>query len=437
MRVPTVLAALAALSGIATAAALPKVGGGPDTLEKQEVLERARAQCNALPGGRREVCLRTIADPKHSLVLVWSDSDLAKRDDAALATSATPDSETTWQEAGFWQNVGLGPRDVGVGDEVAHVGDGQALIFKKLVDVSPDGKPYVCIHAHGGAQTDLDCEHEKSQHDRRDVEVTALDSGAIDLAIPIPAIPPPSPLVWTPALQPTPTTLRTVTTHSPSKTGLGPITIDDTISLATTTYPVHRTLQTATLANGTEVRIEQTESQAHDVHVEETEREKDAPEQDRVVVHVKVFVEHVKEAAEKVAKVVKKRFWDEWPGSLGKRGDQGIRGHDRLAVEDFMDEPEKERIDVVEAEVDDMMKREDQGARPSRSEIAQEPEQEGTELYRTAFWGKADGLMKRGSGPKPKISWPNLKAWWPFKHNKRPRPDDSPPSDTDGEGDDY
>ena len=140
----------------------------------------------------------------------------------------------------------------------------------------------------------------------RDVAVVEAEEaeGAIDLAIPIPP--------------PTPTTFKTMVTPSPAPTHLPPIEIDDTISLATTTYPVHRTLQTATLANGTEVRVEQTESQVHDVHVEETERGKGEPVQDKVVVHVRVFVEHVKEAA---AKLLKRGL-----RGLGKRGEVEMAG---------------------------------------------------------------------------------------------------------------
>lgn len=201
-------------------------------------LERARALCDGLPSGRREACLHSLPDPVRPPLANWQDS-------------------------------GVGPRAVERG-----------------------------VPAHHGLvnrPTDMDMTMAPREHARRNVEVTALEHGALDLAIPVlaPGASTPS-SDWTGIAAANPTTLVTVTTTVPPH--LGAITIADTLFPApTTAFPYHRTLQTATLANGTEIRIEQTESRVHDVDVEETERKEGEPEEDRVIVHVKVFVEHVRE----------------------------------------------------------------------------------------------------------------------------------------------
>lgn len=287
--------------GFATAAALPAGGPTKDPPRAtQEKFEHAKEQCNRLVGKRREVCLCSLhGDRAPPVVLVTKGH--AKRND-------------------------VDGRDEELGqDGCCRVDDGETKKWM-VVNVGPDGSKVVDV------KKPAESAREK---EKRGIEVKADDNGVVDLAIPVKVSPTSNNGDWNqnqaiqsdyqyaPEQQPSnandfavpasffpaPTTLQTVPTATPTPTQghLPPIEIDNAITFApTTTYPVHRTLQTTTLANGTELRIEQTESDVHDVHIEETEHQKGAPEEDKVVVHVKVFVEHLRQQAGRAVDVVKR-----------------------------------------------------------------------------------------------------------------------------------
>lgn len=137
-------------------------------------------------------------------------------------------------------------------------------------------------------------EQDEHTQEKRKRDTTAVDaSHAQDLAFDF-AIPKAS-------LQPvvTVTTTATATATAPSPT---PTTFATSILLAsvssdtltTATVPVHHSAETK-IVNGTEVTIDRTETDTHDVHVEETERKPGAREQEKLRVHVKIYVEDLKE----------------------------------------------------------------------------------------------------------------------------------------------
>lgn len=280
---------------LATAAALPAGGPTKDPVVRtpEEKFAHAKEQCNRLVGKRREVCLRSLHhDHGSNLVLVTK--GISKRDDGE--------------------------------DEFGEM-DGGGRKKMMVANVSPDGEKVIDV----------------KNHQKRGIEVKADDDGVVDLAIPVKVSPygssgqvvqsdyqqtkeqQPSNLddfAAPTSFFPAPTTLQTIAlaTPTPTQGHLPPIEIDNAITFApSTTYPVQRILQTTTLANGTELRIEQTESDVHDVHVEETEHQKGAPEEDKVVVHVKVFVEHLRQQAEKGLGMIKRGLGLEAQSNLHAR----------------------------------------------------------------------------------------------------------------------
>ena len=295
MKLSLYLALLSPLLSLATAAALP--GGGPtkDPIQdNRDKFEHAKAQCEQLRGGRREVCLRSLYDDRGpTIVLVTKGKGHAKRDDESGIERGDHDLVYDW------------------------------LANAKMYDAEPVERKLDYVKKH---------ERDEKEKVKRAIEVKADDNGVVDLAIPVqvssghtgsdgetraqliqdempqqqPSEPNTPPAAAPTPFFPPPTTLQTLPSPTPMPTTNGhlpPIEIDNAITFApTTTYPVHRTLQTTTLANGTELRIEQTESDVHDVHVEETKHRKGDAEEDKVVVHVKVFVEHLRQQAGRAVK---------------------------------------------------------------------------------------------------------------------------------------
>lgn len=291
MKLTITLISLASLTtSLTTSFANPPSKSPPNPINHAE----ARKICNRLPTqARREICLRAIADPRHP-------PRLSERDGGPAWVDALPE----------YHSVGVLPTSEGVdvvgqghhGGENEHEG----LKTVKLPDASPDQPgPWLWVpkHEHGEVQANGQ-DWLQAGTEKRDVQVTEEGNGVLDLAIPVHV--PGRPIVENTdahaedlavALA-TPTTL--LTHASPQSTSPPPLTYAQALTLAASpTLAVHKTISTATLSNGTEIRLEQTESATHDVHLEETERRKGEPEEDRVVVHVKVFVQHLRERAQR------------------------------------------------------------------------------------------------------------------------------------------
>lgn len=288
MKLTTTLIPLTTL--LTTALANPPSKSPPNPINHEE----ARKICNRLPTqARREICLRAIADPRRP-------PRLSERDGGPEWVDALPE----------YRAVDVDELDRDRGDE--HEGLKHVKLPNSSSDqpgpwlqVPKDDNGEVPPQGQDGTQAGSSVAAENA---KRDVQITEEGDGILDLAIPVPIPVPGRPIVEQPhgharmtsdLPSAAPTTFQTLPAAGPPLTYAQALTLD-----ASPTLAVHRTIQTATLSNGTEIRLEQTETATHDVHLEETEHQKGEAEEDKVVVHVKVFVEHLREKAERARRWV-------------------------------------------------------------------------------------------------------------------------------------